>query len=78
LHAQPDSERVQSDKVLQETINALKQLEKRCATSAQQGDMLAGAVEEVQHRLGTMQRALVPSQARAHTFDDTADAQDML
>lgn len=57
--------RMQSDKVLQETINALKQLEKRCATSAQQGDMLAGAVEEVQHRMGTMQRALVPPDAQA-------------
>jgi hypothetical protein len=70
--------KMQSDKVLQETINALKQLEKRCATSAQQGDMLAGALEEVQHRMGTMQRALVPAHAQAPARAAYEDGEDVL
>jgi hypothetical protein len=50
---------VQSDKVLQSTISTLKELEARCSTAAEQGDMLAASVDDIQHRMGIMQRALM-------------------
>lgn len=40
--------------------------------------MLAGALEEVQHRMGTMQRALVPSHARADAQAVYEDGEDVL
>ena len=53
---------VQSDKVLQSTIATMKELEKRCGTTAEQGDMLASSVNELEHRVTVMQRALLQTQ----------------
>jgi hypothetical protein len=50
---------VQSDKVLQSTIESMKELERRCGTAAEQGDMLAGAVGSLEHRIALIQRAIM-------------------
>lgn len=53
---------VQSDKVLQATIESMKELERRCGTAAEQGDMLAGVVDSLEHRITVIQRAIMHPQ----------------
>lgn len=48
--------------MLQSTIATMKELEKRCGTTAQQGDLLAGSINELEHRVTVMQRALLQTQ----------------
>lgn len=51
---------MQSDKVLQNTIGTLKELESRCGVTARQGDAMADRIEEIQHRVGIIQQAMLP------------------
>ena len=36
----------------------MKELEKRCSTTTVQGDMLAGAIDDLEHRVSVIQKAL--------------------
>ena len=51
--------RVQSDKVLQSTIASMKELEGRCNTAAEQGDLLAGSMDELERRITVIQHAIM-------------------
>ena len=65
---------LQSDKVLQSTIASMKELESRCNTTAEQGDMLATAMDELQHRLAVMQKAILHPQPGGSRAADGAHA----
>eukprot|EP00892_Ulva_mutabilis_P003581 jgi/Ulvmu1/1595/UM111_0023.1 len=64
-----------SDKVLQNTIGTLKELESRCNATATQGDMMADRVEEVQHRVEIIQQAMIPA---AHGTAAASDEEGVL
>lgn len=66
---------VQSDKVLQNTIRTLKELEGRCNATAQQGDAMADRIEEIQHRVSIIQQTMLPPTLGA---DDSSDDNDVL
>jgi hypothetical protein len=51
--------------VLQATIATLKELEARCATAAEQGDLLATAIDDLNTRFSAVHKALM------HTQGDT-------
>jgi hypothetical protein len=53
---------VQSDKVLQSTIASMKELEGRVNTTGEQGDLLAETCDELERRIGIIQRALATVQ----------------
>ena len=48
--------------MLHQTIATMKELEKRVGTSTVQGDMLAGAVDDLEHRVSVIQKALLHPQ----------------
>lgn len=50
---------MQSDKVLQSTIASMKELEGRCNTAAEQGDLLATSIDELERRIAVIQRAIM-------------------
>lgn len=58
LHAS-HSNVVQSDEQLEQVIHTLKDLEHRVAATADQGDALAGSVNEIQQRVGALQSAML-------------------
>jgi hypothetical protein len=53
---------LQSDKVLQSTIASLKELETRCNTTAEQGDLLATAIDDLDSRFSAVHKALMHTQ----------------
>lgn len=67
---------LQSDKVLQNTIATLKELEGRCNASVQQGDLMAGRIEEIQHRMGIIQQAMLPPKLGNAVMPDDQDILD--
>lgn len=67
---------LQSDKVLQNTITTMKELEGRCTATAQQGDLMADQIEEVQHRVGIIQQAMLPPKLGNAVMPDHQDLLD--
>ena len=62
--------------MLQNTISTLKELEGRCNASGQQGNMMAERIEEIQHRMGIIQQAMLPPKLGNPVMPDDQDILD--